>query len=170
MSDKLQQLHQRIQAMEDIEAIKQLKYRYWFSCDSRDIDGIRDCFDSNNLLIDFGFIGQFTQIDDFIAVFEQLACHSGQLDMHHGSGAEIKLTGPDTATGRWRMRFQLLQTKEKLWQLMNGYYQDSYSRVDGQWKITKTKHIIMSNLLLQTDAQDCLKVLQLGSEPGLVTE
>ena len=64
---------------------------------------------TSNFLIDFGFIGQFTDMDAFIAVFKSLACHPTHVDMHHGTSPEIALTGPDSAVGRWRMRFQLLE-------------------------------------------------------------
>ncbi|MEK9807487.1 MAG: nuclear transport factor 2 family protein, partial [Halieaceae bacterium] len=55
-------LADRIQRLENIEAIKQLKARWWFACDVRDIEGMRSCYDEANFLIDFGFIGQFTDM------------------------------------------------------------------------------------------------------------
>ena len=39
------ELVDRIRRLEDIEAIKQLKARWWFACDVRDIDGMRACYD-----------------------------------------------------------------------------------------------------------------------------
>ena len=51
-------LASRVQALEDIEAIKRLKARWWFACDIRDIAGMRSCYDEDNFLIDFGFIGK----------------------------------------------------------------------------------------------------------------
>ncbi|MEC8613149.1 MAG: nuclear transport factor 2 family protein, partial [Pseudomonadota bacterium] len=104
-------LASRVQALEDIEAIKRLKARWWFACDTRDLAGMRACYDEDDFLIDFGFIGEFTDMDAFIEVFESLACHPTHVDMHHGTAPEIEMTGPDSATGRWRMRFQLLETE-----------------------------------------------------------
>jgi hypothetical protein len=37
-------LDSRIARLEAIEAIKALKARYWYCCDSKDVEGVRDCF------------------------------------------------------------------------------------------------------------------------------
>ena len=86
-------LASRVQALEDIEAIKRLKARWWFACDTRDLAGMRACYDEDDFLIDFGFIGEFTDMDAFIEVFESLACHPTHVDMHHGTAPEIEMTG-----------------------------------------------------------------------------
>ena len=162
-------LASRVQALEDIESIKRLKARWWFACDTRDIQGMRACYDENNFLIDFGFIGEFTDMDAFISVFEVLACHPTHVDMHHGTAPEIEMTGPDTAKGRWRMRFQLLETEQQQVQLMSGYYEDEYARVDGEWKMRVSRYTLMSNLFLNSD-NGVVAIEQIGSAPGLVTE
>ena len=162
-------LASRVQALEDIESIKRLKARWWFACDTRDIQGMRVCYDENNFLIDFGFIGEFTDMDAFISVFESLACHPTHVDMHHGTAPEIEMTGPDTAKGRWRMRFQLLETEQQQVQLMSGYYEDEYARVDGEWKMRVSRYTLMSNLFLNSD-NGVVAIEQIGSAPGLVTE
>lgn len=162
-------LASRVQALEDIESIKRLKARWWFACDTRDIQGMRACYDENNFLIDFGFIGEFTDMDAFISVFESLACHPTHVDMHHGTAPEIEMTGLDTAKGRWRMRFQLLETEQQQVQLMSGYYEDEYARVDGEWKMRVSRYTLMSNLFLNSD-NGVVAIEQIGSAPGLVTE
>jgi len=162
-------LEARIKALEDIEAIKQLKARWWFACDQRDIPGMRSCYDESDFLIDFGFIGRFTDMDEFIGVFERLACHPTHIDMHHGLAPEIALSGPDTATGRWRMRFQLLETAQQQVQLMSGYYEDRYIRIGEAWKMRESRYTLLSNLCL--GSQDgALAIKEIGSAPGLVTQ
>ena len=162
-------LASRVQALEDIEAIKRLKARWWFACDTRDLAGMRACYDEDDFLIDFGFIGEFTDMDAFMEVFESLACHPTHVDMHHGTAPEIEITGPDAATGRWRMRFQLLETEHRQVQLMSGYYEDVYARVNGEWKMRVSKYTLMSNLFLSS-SDGVLAIGQIGSAPGLVTE
>lgn len=130
---------------------------------------MRSCYDEDEFLIDFGFIGEFTDMDAFISVFESLACHPTHVDMHHGTAPEIEMTGPDSAMGRWRMRFQLLETERKQVQLMSGYYEDEYARVNGEWKMRVSKYTLMSNLFLSS-AEGVVAIEQIGSAPGLVTE
>jgi hypothetical protein len=108
-------------------------------------------------------------MDAFIEVFESLACHPTHVDMHHGTAPEIVMTGPDTATGRWRMRFQLLETQKEQVQLMSGYYEDVYARVNGEWKMRLSKYTLMSNLFLSS-SDGVLAIEQIGAAPGLVTE
>ena len=167
--DNIEALAQRIQRLEDIEAIKQLKARWWYACDVRDVAGMRSCYDEANFLIDFGFIGQYDDMDTFIGVFESLACHPSHVDMHHGTAPEITITGPDTATGRWRMRFQLLETEKQQIQLMSGTYFDDYIKINGEWKMRVSRYELMSNLFLNS-TDGLLAVEQIGSAPGLVTE
>ena len=162
-------LEARIQTLEDIEAIKQLKARWWFACDQRDIPEMRSCYDEDDFLIDFGFIGRFTDMDAFIDVFRALACHPTHIDMHHGLAPEIHMTGIDTATGRWRMRFQLLETEQQQIQLMSGYYQDRYARVNGEWKMRESRYTLLSNLCLGNQ-DGLLAIRELGRTPGLVTQ
>ena len=162
-------LASRVQALEDIEAIKRLKARWWFACDTRDLAGMRACYDEDDFLIDFGFIGEFTDMDAFMEVFESLACHPPHVDMHHGTAPEIEMTGSDNATGRWRMRAELLETETRPVQLMSGYYEDVYARVNGEWKMRVSKYTLMSNLFLSS-SDGVLAIEQIGSAPGLVTE
>ena len=162
-------LEQRIDRLEAIEAIKQLKARWWFACDTRDTAGMRACFDESNFEIDFGFIGRLTDMDAFIGVFESLACHPTHIDMHHGLAPEIRLLSADAAESRWRMRFQLLETEQQQVQLISGFYEDRYVRLDGEWKMRFSKYTLLSNLQLQgSDAG--LGIIQIGAAPGLVSE
>ena len=161
-------LEQRIERLESIEAIKQLKARWWFACDTRDTYAMRACFDEGKFVIDLGFIGHFTDMDAFIAVFESLACHPTHIDMHHGLAPEIDIDTPDTARGRWRMRFQLLETQKQQVQLMSGYYEDQYVRTRGEWKMCVSKYTLLSNLHLQ-GSDVGLGITQIGAAPGLIS-
>ncbi len=96
-------------------------------------------------------------------------CHPTHFDSHHGMAPEITITGPDTAVGRWRIAFQLLETSRNMIQLMSSYYDDEYVRVDGEWKMRVSKSTLLSNLLIVAEG-DNLKVTQIGGDGGLVTE
>ena len=67
------------------------------------------------------------------------------------------------------MRFQLLETEQQQVQLMSGFYEDRYVRLDGDWKMRFSKYTLLSNLQLQgSDAG--LGIIQIGAAPGLVSE
>ena len=54
-------------------------------------------------------------------------------------------------------------------QLMSGYYEDEYVRVNGDWKMRVSKYTLMSNLFLSS-GEGVVAIEQIGSAPGLVTE
>ena len=52
-------LEARIQRLEDIEAIKQLKAKYFHACDQKQLSEIESCFVSGEMLIDYAAVGIF---------------------------------------------------------------------------------------------------------------
>lgn len=162
-------LEKRIAALEDIEAIKQLKACYWFACDQRDADQIKNCFVSDGLFIDFGFIGQFTDINKFLALFLELTDKPSHIDLHHGLAPEISLIDDTHASGRWRMQFQLIETETQVVQFMGGYYLDTYRKQDDGWKIETTQYNLTFNVMMQKDSAGVLKLMDMGAVPGLAS-
>ncbi|MGH8809465.1 MAG: nuclear transport factor 2 family protein, partial [Noviherbaspirillum sp.] len=59
-------LEARVRVLEDLEAIRALKARYFFSCDRKDPEAMRDCFVSGKVLIDYGRIGVFHHRDELV--------------------------------------------------------------------------------------------------------
>ena len=53
-------LAHRLQALEDIEAIKRLKYDYFYYCDTKQPDKMRQCFVDGPVHIDYGRVGIFS--------------------------------------------------------------------------------------------------------------
>lgn len=133
---------QRIDALEQIEAIKMLKYRYWRACDAKDPRGFRDCFIASGARIDYGALGSFDDVEPMAQIFEKVALHTVDgkhviFDMHHGMHPEITLTGDGTATGRWTLRFRQVNLIEKTEVSSTGEYDDEYVLVDGEWKMSR---------------------------------
>ncbi len=122
----------------EIELIKRCKYKYLRLLDQRRIDELREvmtddctasysdgeyCFDGLDDILDFlvGTIGS--------AAF--LSSHT----CHH---PEIDLTGPDTATGIWRLEDQVVIGDYDV--KINGaaFYEDRYVKTADGWKISHT--------------------------------
>lgn len=136
-------VEERLAALEQIEAIKAVKHRYFRACDAKDPESMRSCFIADGADIDYGPLGDFADADHLAAVFERIALHTvdGQpviLDMHHGLHPEITLTGPGRATGRWTLKFRQLNLIERTERLLTGEYDDDYVLQDGGWKMTRS--------------------------------
>ncbi|MFD4181094.1 nuclear transport factor 2 family protein [Rhodococcus sp. NPDC058514] len=135
-------LAQRIDALEQIEAIKKLKHRYWRACDAKDPQTFRACFIRSGADIDYGRIGAFDDAAPLAAIFEKIALHKVDgkhviLDMHHGLHPDITLTGENTATGRWTLRFRQVNLLDNTESVTTGEYDDEYLIEDGEWKMSK---------------------------------
>ena len=69
-------VEQRLAALEDIEAIKNLKHRYFRACDAKDADTLRSCFVAAGARLDYGPLGRFDDADQLAAVFRRIALHT----------------------------------------------------------------------------------------------
>lgn len=137
-------LARRVTRIEQVEAIKALKHRYWRACDAKDPQGFRDCFIRRGARIDYGRLGSFDDADPMAEIFAKVALHTvdGEyviFDMHHGVHPEITVTGPDTATGRWTLRFRQVNLLDNTEKLMTGEYDDEYLLEDGDWKMSRCR-------------------------------
>ena len=122
-----------------IEAIKQLKARYFRLMDTKQWDAYRQVFTDD---MAFYFESQdaptATSGDDFVAyVRSRLAT---ALSVHHGHMPEIELTSPDSARGVWAM-FDWVDDPDQHRAFQGfGHYHEEYRRgEDGRWRISRLR-------------------------------
>ena len=132
-------LDRRLRALEDIEAIKRLKYRYWRCLDLKLWDELAGCF-TEDATVDYGggtycFRGR----DDIMRFLrESLGRETGALGFHHGHHPEIDLTSESSARGTWALDNYLFNAGRKRGVRIAAYYHDEYVKVAGVWKIAHT--------------------------------
>src|SRR5437868_877630 len=92
--------------MDDIEAIKQLKARYFRTMDTKDWNGMRAVF-ADDVVVDTTSSGGGVVIgaDDFLVFLRNMI--GDVATVHHGHMPEIELTSPTSATGVWSMEDML---------------------------------------------------------------
>ena len=144
-------LARRLTALEDLEAIKQLKYRYFFNCDQKQPDQVRECFADGTVDLDFGRIGHFDNADALVAIFTELACAEHIVEMHHAQNPQITLQGDDQATGLWGLFYYMIDTRQKICTQLGGYYQDRYRKTAAGWKITASAFNVTSTQILSVE-------------------
>ena len=157
-------LEARLQALEDIEAIRSLKSRYLACCDAKDPAGMRACFADGPVAIDYGAVGQFDTADAVVEVFKQVGCHPHMVEMHHGSNPQIMVTG-DRAEGRWSLHYQLINTLENSLTQLGAYYEDGYARTPAGWRISATKCVVTSLLVLKLSPEQ-VQAMVIGRIPA----
>lgn len=159
----MSEFEQRLARLEAIEAIKQLKSRYFFSCDNKQPDIVRSCFVDGNLPIDYGRVGSFSNADDMVAVFTQYACEAHIVEMHHAQNPQIFIHSAEQASGTWGLYYYMIDTRRKEVTQLGGFYEDEYLRVEGEWKISATRYRVTSTQLMDL-SEGMAKVMFAGRE------
>lgn len=130
----------RVQHLEDIEAIRRLKARYLNACDQQDPPAVRACFaPDGKCAVIVGHLGVFDTADGFCEMFQAQACHPHVLDKHQGGNAEIDIIDDTHAKALWCLDYRKVDTKDETLTLLSLLYHDDYEKIDGQWKIRRTR-------------------------------
>jgi hypothetical protein len=122
----------------EIEAIKQLKARYFRLLDTKQWDAWRDVFsDDFTAEVDGGGMHptiRFASPEEMVAGNRKLLATA--VTVHHGHMPEITLTGADTASGVWAMMDLV-----KLGAGFRGYghYHEEYVKRAGGWRIRRLR-------------------------------
>jgi uncharacterized protein (TIGR02246 family) len=119
--------------VDDVEAIKQLKARYFRTMDTKDWAGMRRTF-TDDVVVDTTASGGgiVTGADAFVEFLQ--ATLDGAVTVHHGHMPEIDVTTPATASGIWALQDVIVWPDGTR---LHGYghYHETYARVDGEWRI-----------------------------------
>jgi hypothetical protein len=120
-------------AVDDIEAIKQLKARYFRTMDTKDWDGMRDVF-AGDVVIDVTGSGGavVSGADEFMEFLRPVL--DDVVTVHHGHMPEIELTSPTTERGIWAME-DMLRYADGNELHGYGHYHETYEKVGGTWRI-----------------------------------
>ena len=135
---ELRDLEARIRALEDLEAIKRLKNRYFYGIDKRLWDEVGACFAEDAVLFDRGVFRSPAEVAKF---FQENISPAFSMFVHQGHNPEIDLTSDTTAKGEWELEAFLVTAKTNVGLWITGIYQDEYVKEKGEWKIKKTELI-----------------------------
>ncbi len=121
-----------------IEAIKQLKYRYFRFLDSKKWDEMAACFTSDaRSWYDSGKYS-FEGVDAIMAFLRDSLSDPDVISLHQGHHPEISIIDADRATGYWYLEDRIFFTKQKMMLWGAAFYEDEYRLVGGDWKIAST--------------------------------
>ena len=121
---------------DDIEAIKQLKARYFRFLDTKEWVALQQLF-VDDATVDMRTEGG-KETRTAAAFIETLQSNlEGVTTVHHGHTPEIELTSSNTASGIWAMEDELWWPEGAPLRHMHGFghYHETYRSVDGWWRI-----------------------------------
>jgi len=134
--DELQELRARVRALEDIEAIRKLKARYWLSIDRKLWDEFGECF-TEDAVMDVPPVTHWQGKKEIVQSLSKIL--ASFITVHQGHHSDIELTSDTTAKGIWAM-YDNLQDKHLNTKMEGyGFYEDEYVKENGRWKIKKLK-------------------------------
>lgn len=127
--------------MDDIEAIKQLKYRYLYAIDTKAWDVLEATL-TEDVVGDYGEDGhhggnlRFSNRVDLVE-FMRASLGADVLTEHRVNHPEITVCG-DEATGRWYLQDRVVMVEENLMLTGAAFYHDRYRRTADGWRISST--------------------------------
>jgi hypothetical protein len=130
-----------VQRLLDIEAIKQLKARYFRCMDQKRWDEWGEVFARDAVLEVPEANMVTTGRDAIVAGVSSLL--EGARTVHHGHMPEIEVTGSDRARGTWAM-FDYVEWPNaddgaRVGLQGFGHYVEEYAREDGEWRISRSR-------------------------------
>ncbi|MDE1149813.1 MAG: nuclear transport factor 2 family protein [Azospirillaceae bacterium] len=137
-------MNQQLSGLIDKEAIRDLRILYSHYLDSNNLDLLDQVFTADAVVeVTVGTLRGLTEIRAGLAGAFTLYDRDGQGTypfLHTVTNHWIKLTGPDTAEGLcYLLDFETASKPDPNPLLLLGLYADEYKRVDGAWRISRTR-------------------------------
>jgi SnoaL-like protein len=127
-----------LEYLADIEAIKQLKARYFRLMDAKNWAELGDVFTRDAVAG-----GGAAEITGRAAIIEFISTTASDRvrTAHQGFLPEIEIVGPGQASGIWAMSdyFEVRGTEPPIGFQGFGHYQDRYAREEGTWRISASR-------------------------------
>ena len=131
--------HDHAADIADIEAIKQVKYRYLRALDTKNWNDYADTLDED-IQADYGpSIGKdlhFTNRADLVD-YMRTSLGPNVITEHRVTHPEIIVTG-DSATGNWYLQDRVIVAEFDFMLIGAAFYRDQYRRTEDGWKISVT--------------------------------
>jgi uncharacterized protein (TIGR02246 family) len=124
--------------LQELEAIKRLKYRYLRCLDLKLWEEMADCFteDATSAYGDgkYAFAGR----DEILAFLVKALGPHHMVTAHRVHHPEIEIRSDGTASGRWALDDVVIDTRSQFTIRGAAIYDDEYAKGDGRWRIRST--------------------------------
>jgi hypothetical protein len=130
------ELERRVQALEDLEAVRQTKYDYWHGIDLKKWDLVADCF-TTDTRADYGRPDwRFEGRDPLVAWLRANEGGEYYSVSHSGHNPQVKLVSKTHATGFFKLH-DWVRIEPAITLRGWGHYDDEFVKeADGRWRIS----------------------------------
>lgn len=133
LSDTVKTLEKRVQSLESLQAIHDLKYKYFDIIDHFRTGQIGNVFTRDGTA-SLTTMGEYKGRDAINKFFDEQFFPHFDLCLHMGHNPRITLTSETTARGTWMYEVYILTQGKAVW--LTGLYKDEYVIEDGEWLIS----------------------------------
>jgi hypothetical protein len=124
--------------LQELEAIKRLKYKYLRCLDQKRWDELAECFTEDARSAYSGGRYAFQGRHAIMEFLKKAMGAPSFLSSHRVHHPEIELTSPTTATGVWALEDTVIETNAQITIRGAAFYTDEYVKVGESWKIRAT--------------------------------
>lgn len=134
-------LEARVRALEDIEAIKNLKARYWRCIDLKLWEAMAGVF-TEDAAADYGPDRKLKGRQAIVGFLKSSLGADSVFSHHIGQRPEIELTGEATARGAWWLCDYIVMPPN-VRRRGYAYYEDEYLKQDRRWRVSSTRLVTL---------------------------
>ncbi|MFN8545047.1 MAG: nuclear transport factor 2 family protein [Candidatus Binatia bacterium] len=124
--------------LQELEAIKRLKYRYVRCLDTKNFDELERCLTEDATAAYSSGKYAFTGRAAIMTFLREAMSSPRVLSSHRVHEPEIDFTSPTTARGLWALDDVFINEDSKITVRGAAFYDDQYVKIDGEWKIRHT--------------------------------
>jgi len=124
--------------LQELEAIKRLKYKYMRCLDQKRWSELAECFTEDAISAYSGGKFSFEGRDAIMEFLESAMGADSFLSSHTVHQPEIEFITETAATGIWALQDTVIETNANIIIRGAAFYEDEYVKVDGAWKIKST--------------------------------
>jgi bile-acid 7alpha-dehydratase len=128
------------QDLVEIELIKRVKYAYFRNLDLKQWDEIAELFTEDATCAYSAGAYAYEGRDAIVGFFRRAMGRETFLSSHKAHHPEIELTETNRATGVWALEDTVIDLQWELDIRGAAFYEDSYVKIDGAWKIQHTAY------------------------------
>jgi hypothetical protein len=124
--------------LQEIEAIKRLKYKYMRCVDEKRWSELEECFAADATAAysggKYAYSGREAIMKFLVDAMDRESFHSS----HRVTQPEIDLTSETSAVGIWALEDTVIDLQFDITLRGAAFYRDEYAKIDGEWKIVHT--------------------------------
>jgi SnoaL-like domain len=140
-SGGIEELRRDVQMLMDMEAIRQLKHRYFRCIDTANVAELAEIFHDD---VEVHFVGGTYEwkLNGKAQYLGSIggAFHNQAIGHHNAHHPEIQMLSPTEATAIWYLNDHMWQLDSGIYTRGTALYWDRYLKVDGRWLIRETRY------------------------------